>query len=268
MEGDSPWRIFARRPGVEPESDRGSDPGVDRRRGRGVFHVDGVHLNLPGPASGRFSERHQHSWTTAHWPERSSAPHNTSTSHPLLPLGLAPHHKEAGTLHAGVVSGTGHPNVTHWAGRRPPRPIEGTVRRAWRDRRGLRYRSRWPMRDGRHRTPSPTQKLPTRSWPSAPSSDSVKSAPVPASRSEQQVAQKIHAATHPDSQRAHDLVDVQLLWHAGTDGGQDLDLPLLVQMCRRTFDYRHTHAWPPAVALPELLDPAYQTAREGWPGRR
>jgi hypothetical protein len=92
--------------------------------------------------------------------------------------------------------------------------------------------------------------------------------PVPLISLDQQVAQKIHAATHPDTQRAHDLVDVQLLWHAGTDGGQDLDLPLLVQMCRRTFDYRHTHAWPPAVALPEPLDPAYQTAREGWPGRR
>lgn len=87
-------------------------------------------------------------------------------------------------------------------------------------------------------------------------------APVPLISLEQQIAQKIHAATHPDSQRAHDLVDLQLLWYAGTDGGQGLDLPLLAQLCQRTFYYRHTHDWPPAAALPEPLDPAYQTARE------
>lgn len=87
-------------------------------------------------------------------------------------------------------------------------------------------------------------------------------APVPLISLEQQIAQKIHAATHPDSQRAHDLVDLQLLWHAGTDGGQGLDLPLLAQLCQRTFDYRHTHAWPPDAALPEPLDPSFQTARE------
>ncbi len=46
------------------------------------------------------------------------------------------------------------------------------------------------------------------------------------------------------------------------DGRQGLDLPLLAQLCQRTFDYRHTHDWPPASALPGLLDPAYQTARD------
>jgi len=86
--------------------------------------------------------------------------------------------------------------------------------------------------------------------------------PVPLISLELQIAQKIHAVTHPKSQRAHDLVDLQLLWHAGTDGGQGLDLPLLTQLCRRTFDYRHTHSWPPTTARPQLLEHAYQKACE------
>ena len=87
-------------------------------------------------------------------------------------------------------------------------------------------------------------------------------APVPLISLEQQIAQKIHAVTHPQSERAHDLVDLQLLWHAGTDGRHGLDLPLLAQLCQRTFDFRHTHSWPPVATMPDLLEPAYQTARD------
>lgn len=86
--------------------------------------------------------------------------------------------------------------------------------------------------------------------------------PVPLISLEQQLAQKIHAASAPDSDRAHDLVDIQLLWRAGTADGQGLDLPLLADLCRRTFAYRNTHAWPPAASMPDLLQPAYERARE------
>lgn len=87
--------------------------------------------------------------------------------------------------------------------------------------------------------------------------------PVPLISLEQQIAQKLHAVTHPDSQRAHDLVDLQLLWHVGTIGGPGLDLPLVAQLCQRTFDYRKDHVWPPAGStMPDLLEPAYQVARE------
>ena len=85
---------------------------------------------------------------------------------------------------------------------------------------------------------------------------------VPLISLEQQLAQKIHAATQPESDRAHDLVDIQLLWRAGTDGGQGLDVPLLGELCRRTFAYRHAHNWPPVVWMPDILDPAYQSARD------
>jgi hypothetical protein len=87
-------------------------------------------------------------------------------------------------------------------------------------------------------------------------------APVSLMSLERQVAQKIHAATEPASQRAHDLVDLQLLWNAATVGGQGLDLPALADQCRRTFAYRKAHAWPPTAAMPDILEAAYQANKD------
>jgi hypothetical protein len=87
-------------------------------------------------------------------------------------------------------------------------------------------------------------------------------APVPLISLEQQIAQKIHAATQPDSQRAHDLVDLQLLWRVATVGGQKLDLPVLTDQCRRTFAYWTTHEWPPTAAMSDVLEAAYQAAKD------
>lgn len=63
--------------------------------------------------------------------------------------------------------------------------------------------------------------------------------PVSFLSKEIQLAQKIHALTHPESDRAHDLVDLQLLW---TD---DIDLVTLKTACEHTFRYRKEHSWPP-----------------------
>ncbi|WP_431310197.1 nucleotidyl transferase AbiEii/AbiGii toxin family protein [Litorihabitans aurantiacus] len=56
---------------------------------------------------------------------------------------------------------------------------------------------------------------------------------------EHQIAQKLHAVTDPAYERAHDLVDLQLLWRA------DPDLPRLRDLCERTFDWRRRQPWPP-----------------------
>jgi hypothetical protein len=87
-------------------------------------------------------------------------------------------------------------------------------------------------------------------------------APVPLMSLEQQIAQKIHAVTEPNSQRAQDLVDLQLLWHAAAVGGQGFDLPILTDQCRRTFAYRKGHAWPPVAAMSDVLEAAYQAAKD------
>jgi hypothetical protein len=74
---------------------------------------------------------------------------------------------------------------------------------------------------------------------------------------EYQIAQKIHAVTDPDYARAHDLVDLQLLWNAHPD------LPTLFQLCIRTFDWRRQQPWPP-LPLRSMEDwaLAYDDARE------
>ena len=61
---------------------------------------------------------------------------------------------------------------------------------------------------------------------------------------EYQIAQKLHAVTDPAYERAHDLVDLQLLW------GADPDLTVLQRLCERTFDWRHQQAWPPLPLRP------------------
>ncbi|MDR6865885.1 hypothetical protein J2Y69_000470 [Microbacterium resistens] len=61
---------------------------------------------------------------------------------------------------------------------------------------------------------------------------------------EYQIAQKLHAVTDLAYVRAHDLVDLQLLWSAGPD------LPVLRELCVRTFDWRRQQAWPPLPLRP------------------
>jgi hypothetical protein len=63
--------------------------------------------------------------------------------------------------------------------------------------------------------------------------------PVEVVELEYQIAQKLHAVTDPAYERAHDLVDLQLLWKAGPD------LPRLQSLCVRTFDWRGQQVWPP-----------------------
>lgn len=67
-------------------------------------------------------------------------------------------------------------------------------------------------------------------------------APVPLMRLEYQVAQKLHGATGPGSQRAHDLIDLQLIV-----GRAELDYGRIRDICRRLFVYRKKQAWPPTV---------------------
>ena len=72
-----------------------------------------------------------------------------------------------------------------------------------------------------------------------------------------QIAQKIHALTDPDYSRAHDLVDLQLLWAAGPD------LVSVREFCVRTFGFRRAQEWPPLPLRPmDGWAPAYQLSRE------
>lgn len=71
-----------------------------------------------------------------------------------------------------------------------------------------------------------------------------------------QVAQKIHACSEPGSDRAHDLVDLQIMT-------PDLDDRLVAETCRRLFAFRQLHAWPPIITPAGDWAPAYEDAAFG-----
>ncbi|MCJ1689085.1 nucleotidyl transferase AbiEii/AbiGii toxin family protein [Rathayibacter sp. VKM Ac-2927] len=73
---------------------------------------------------------------------------------------------------------------------------------------------------------------------------------------EYQIAQKLHAVTDPTCVRAHDLVDLQLLWEAGPDPA------LVLSLCVRTFGWRRRQPWPPLpLRSMDGWGSAYQDAR-------
>lgn len=81
--------------------------------------------------------------------------------------------------------------------------------------------------------------------------------PVPVMRADHQVAQKLHAVPEEDSERARDLVDLQLL-----ENGEDLDLVRGRMTCVRLFEYRRQQHWPATVAVREGWDTLYEAAVE------
>jgi len=74
---------------------------------------------------------------------------------------------------------------------------------------------------------------------------------------EYQIAQKIHAVSDSAYERAHDLVDLQILWNV------EPDLPLLNRLCVGTFGWRNQQLWPPLpLRQMEGWALAYADARE------
>lgn len=80
---------------------------------------------------------------------------------------------------------------------------------------------------------------------------------VPVMRADHQVAQKLHAVSGAGSERARDLVDLQLV-----DKGEDLDLSQVAATCSRLFEYRRQQAWPPSIVTGEQWDTLYAEAAE------
>lgn len=82
--------------------------------------------------------------------------------------------------------------------------------------------------------------------------------PVPVMPLRYQIAQKLHAASEPDSQRAHDLVDLQLMV-----ANAEVDYTQTKMVCERLFAYRRKHAWPPELAANPGWDTVYAEAAKG-----
>ncbi len=89
-----------------------------------------------------------------------------------------------------------------------------------------------------------------------------KPAAVPVLATEHQIAQKLHACTNPNgrgaNERAHDLVDLQLLVEFNPP-----DLAKLDNVGARLFAARRVGTWPPKVIYWDGWDSIYDSAAEG-----
>ena len=83
-------------------------------------------------------------------------------------------------------------------------------------------------------------------------------APIPVMRADHQVAQKLHACTGAGNERAHDLVDLQLLVSS-----EDLDLVHVRETSVRLFNYRQAQPWPPTVVVGPTWPGIYDEASTG-----
>ena len=70
-----------------------------------------------------------------------------------------------------------------------------------------------------------------------------------------QMAQKLHAVSEPGSERAHDLIDLQLMV-----GHSELDLSEVRKTCVRLFSYRRKHKWVPEIVAGESWRKTYEDA--------
>jgi predicted nucleotidyltransferase component of viral defense system len=84
--------------------------------------------------------------------------------------------------------------------------------------------------------------------------------PIPLMPLHHQIAQKLHAVTGKKSQRAHDLVDLQLI-----AARSPVDRALTHDACIRLFASRRKQTWPPAVTKGEGWDAIYDRAKEDLP---
>ncbi|WP_165062943.1 nucleotidyl transferase AbiEii/AbiGii toxin family protein [Adlercreutzia sp. ZJ154] len=80
-------------------------------------------------------------------------------------------------------------------------------------------------------------------------------APVPLMTLRYQIAQKLHGASEPNSQRAHDLIDLQLIISNG-----EIDLHDVREVCERLFSYRRKQEWPPVIMKDDAWDSLYSEA--------
>ena len=80
--------------------------------------------------------------------------------------------------------------------------------------------------------------------------------PLPVMKLAYQIAQKLHAVSEPGSERAHDLIDLQLICNRS-----QIDYAEVKSVCQRLFDYRRRQPWPAVVTALPSWDDLYVLAR-------
>lgn len=86
--------------------------------------------------------------------------------------------------------------------------------------------------------------------------------PIPLMPLEHQVAQKLHGVSEPGSRRAHDLVDLQLIFSRS-----EVDLAETRRIAERLFANRRRQPWPTMIEKGEGWDGLYAAAKGELPVR-
>jgi hypothetical protein len=82
--------------------------------------------------------------------------------------------------------------------------------------------------------------------------------PVALMQTHHQIAQKLHALSAENSERAHDLIDLQVIVKNET-----VDLAQTRNTCMRLFDSRKMQVWPPIISIGENWNTLYDAQRFG-----
>ena len=69
-----------------------------------------------------------------------------------------------------------------------------------------------------------------------------------------QIAQKLHALSSVDSERAHDLIDLQIILKF-----EKIDYSMTRNACQRLFAYRKQQNWPPVILKYEMWETIYNS---------
>lgn len=83
-------------------------------------------------------------------------------------------------------------------------------------------------------------------------------APMPFMRLAHQVAQKLHGLTESESDRVHDLVDLQVIMREEPPALEEVK-----PLCVRLFSYRDMQPWPPVIEVQPGWVEGYEAASEG-----
>ncbi|MCL1808253.1 MAG: nucleotidyl transferase AbiEii/AbiGii toxin family protein [Clostridiales bacterium] len=78
--------------------------------------------------------------------------------------------------------------------------------------------------------------------------------PVALLQTHHQIAQKLHALSAVGSERAHDLVDLQVIAKS-----EDIDHLLTKNVCKRLFASRGQQGWPPTISKGDAWDTLYKS---------
>ena len=82
--------------------------------------------------------------------------------------------------------------------------------------------------------------------------------PIALLQTHHQIAQKLHALSTTDSERAHDMIDLQVIVK-----NEKVDYQLTKNVCKRLFIFRKQQAWPPVISEGDGWDTLYESQIRG-----